>query len=66
VTSNTNRGSAIGEVGLKPRKSGVRYSKTGAYAGEEDLAVYGVKCCTEIKGNDGGGFARVRGEENTV
>jgi len=29
VTSNTNRGSAIGEVGLKPRKSGVRYSETG-------------------------------------
>jgi len=29
VTSNTNRESAIGEVGLKPRKSGVRYSETG-------------------------------------
>ena len=28
--------------------------------------VYGVKRCTEIEGNDGGGFARVRGEENTV
>ena len=25
--------------------------------------VYGVKCCTEIEGNDGGGFARVRGGE---
>jgi len=66
VTSNTNRGSEIGEVGLKQRKSGVRYFKTGVQAGEEDLVVYGVKRCTEIEGNDGGGFARVREEENTV
>jgi len=28
--------------------------------------VNGVKRCTEIDGNDGGGFARVRGEENTL
>ena len=28
--------------------------------------VNGVKRCTEIEGNDDGGFARVRGEENTV
>ena len=28
--------------------------------------VYGVKCCTEIERNNDGGFARVRGEENTV
>jgi len=34
--------------------------------GEKNLVVYGVKHCTEIEGNDGGGFARVRGEENTV
>jgi len=27
--SNRNRGISIGEVGLKTRKSGVRYSKTG-------------------------------------
>ena len=27
MTSNTNRGSAIGEVGVEPRKSGVRYIK---------------------------------------
>ena len=66
MTSSTNRGSAIGEVGLKPRKSGVRYSKTGVYAREEDLVVSGVKCCTEIEGDDDDGFARVRGEENTV
>jgi len=66
VTSNTNRGSAIGEVGLKPRKSGVRYSETDVYARKEDLVVNGVKRCTEIEGNDDGGFARVRGEENTV
>jgi len=30
--------------------------------GEVDLVVYGVKRCTEIEGNDDGGFARVRGE----
>jgi len=30
------------------------------------LVVYGVKRSTEIEGNDGGGFARVREEENTV
>jgi len=66
VTSNTNRGSAIGEVGLKPRKSAVRYSETGVLAREEDLVVNGVKRCTEIEGNDDGGFARVRGDENTV
>jgi len=42
VTSNTNRGSAIGEVGLKTGKSGVRYSETGVQAGKEDLVVYGV------------------------
>jgi len=64
--SNTNRGSAIGVVGLKPRKSGVRYSKIGVYVREEDLVVCGVKCCSEIEGNNDGGFARVRGEENTV
>jgi len=28
--------------------------------GEEDLVVYGVKRCTEIMGNDGGGFASQR------
>ena len=60
-----NRGSAIGEVGLKPRKSGVRYSETGVQARKEDLVVNGVKRCTEIEGNDDGGFARVRGQENT-
>ena len=63
----TNRGSAIGQVGLKPRKSGVRYPKLlFSWAGEEDLVVYGVKHCTEVERNDGGGFARVREEENTV
>jgi len=30
------------------------------------VVVIGVKRCTEIEGNDDGGFARVRGEENTV
>jgi len=29
---------------------------------QEDLVVYGVKRCTEIEGNDDGGFDRVRGE----
>jgi len=53
-------------VGLKPRKSGVRYSKIGVYVREEDLVVCGVKCCSEIEGNNDGGFARVRGEKNTV
>jgi len=28
--------------------------------------VIGVKCCTGIEGDDDDGFARVRGEENTV
>jgi len=32
--------------------------------GEEDLVVYGVKHCTEVERNDGGG--EVREEENTV
>ena len=49
--------STIGEVGLKPGKSSVRYSKTGVSAGEEDLVVYGVKRYTEIEGNNNGGFA---------
>jgi len=39
--------------------SGFRNSKTGTEARKEDVIVYGVKRCTEVKGNDDGGLARV-------
>ena len=56
----------IGEVRLEPGESEVRNSKTTIDVRKEDIVVYGIKRCTEIKGNNDGGFIRIWGAENIV
>ena len=61
-----DRVSTACKIRLQPGEDSVRNFKVAMEMGKESIVINGTESCTEVKGNDNGRFAGVRGTKDSV